>query len=235
MLDQCTVRLGLASAARRLYTLRGELITDVQQLVRPYVTTAEPKNNMETQQNEVNSDSGPDQVSAIVPLLYLNSYLLKFILQIEHILSFIMRRLLNKVTFMNLLVQWIQPPPPPFYGQFDWFPLYPQSWNVSLRKIFIAIVLVQTQIVYPLKMILLLGKARCAFHLCSVNLSRTNVGWSKGKCYTIWQPLCVFCLTTRPQQNNQGCYPSQFSFLAAEKFFFSKFCFSLDPRRTSCA
>ncbi|XP_020620493.1 uncharacterized protein LOC110058236 [Orbicella faveolata] len=62
LLDQCTVRLGLASAARRLYTLRGELITDVQQLVRPYVTTAEPKNNMETQQNEVNSDSGPDQI-----------------------------------------------------------------------------------------------------------------------------------------------------------------------------
>jgi len=64
------VRLGLASAARRLYTLCGELITDMQQLVRPYATTAEPKNNMETQQNEVNSESGPDKVGSVVLLFY---------------------------------------------------------------------------------------------------------------------------------------------------------------------
>jgi len=62
LLDQCTVRLGLASAARRLYTVCGELITDIQQLVRPYATTADLKTIMETQQNDVNTDSGPDKV-----------------------------------------------------------------------------------------------------------------------------------------------------------------------------
>ncbi|CAH3148243.1 unnamed protein product [Porites evermanni] len=36
LLDQCTVKLGLPSAARRLYTCCGELITDIQQLIRPY-------------------------------------------------------------------------------------------------------------------------------------------------------------------------------------------------------
>jgi len=75
------VRLGLASAARRLYTVCGELITDIQQLVRPYVTTADLKNIRETQQNDVNTDSGPDKVSsAPAPVLYLDSYLSKFIL-----------------------------------------------------------------------------------------------------------------------------------------------------------
>ena len=81
------MRLGLASAARRLYTLCGELITDVQQLVRPYATTAELKNNLETRQNDVNSDSGPDKVSSIAPLVCLDIYLLMCILQIERFLS----------------------------------------------------------------------------------------------------------------------------------------------------
>ena len=75
------MRLGLASAARRLYTLCGELITDVQQLVRPYATTVEPINNLETQQNDANSDGGPDKVSPIAPLMYLDMYLSMFILQ----------------------------------------------------------------------------------------------------------------------------------------------------------
>ena len=61
------MRLGLASAARRLYTVCGELITDIQQLVRPYAITADPKNIMETQQNDVNTDSGPDKVSSAQP------------------------------------------------------------------------------------------------------------------------------------------------------------------------
>ena len=69
------MRLGLASAARRLYTLCGELITDVQQLVRPYATTAELRSNLETQQNDVNSDSGPDKVSSIFSFLHLDNYL----------------------------------------------------------------------------------------------------------------------------------------------------------------
>ena len=39
LLDQATTRLGLTQAARRIYTVRGELITDVNQLVRPYNIT----------------------------------------------------------------------------------------------------------------------------------------------------------------------------------------------------
>ncbi len=65
------MRLGLASAARRLYTCCGELITDVQQLVRPYATNTEQNGDMETQQTEINYDiNGTEKVSSIITLLY---------------------------------------------------------------------------------------------------------------------------------------------------------------------
>ena len=134
------MRLGLASAARRLYTLCGELITDVQQLVRPYTTTAEPKSDLETQQNDVNSDSCPEKVSSISSFLRLDIYLSTFILKTERFLS------------LDCDIDAVDPF---LSGQLDWCTLYPQSWNLSLRKIFIAIVLVQTQILYPRERILL--------------------------------------------------------------------------------
>lgn len=57
LLDQCTVRLGLASAARRLYTCCGELITDVQQLVKPYTIDAEQFNGNGALQADADSSS----------------------------------------------------------------------------------------------------------------------------------------------------------------------------------
>lgn len=62
LLDQCTVRLGLASAARRLYTCCGELITDVQQLIRPYAMRNEQDNDTETQQLNANFDSKTNKI-----------------------------------------------------------------------------------------------------------------------------------------------------------------------------
>ena len=89
------MRLGLASAARRMYTLCGELITDVQQLVRPYATTTELKNNLETQQNDANSDGGPDKVSSIATPLVFDIYLSMFFLQTKRFLPFILRQQVN--------------------------------------------------------------------------------------------------------------------------------------------
>nr|XP_058965970.1 doublecortin domain-containing protein 1-like [Pocillopora verrucosa] len=62
LLDQCTVRLGLASAARRLYTCCGELITDVQQLIRPYAMRNEQDNETETQQQIASFDSKANKI-----------------------------------------------------------------------------------------------------------------------------------------------------------------------------
>ncbi|EDO37721.1 predicted protein [Nematostella vectensis] len=58
LLDQATTRLGLTQAARRLYTVRGELITDIAQLVRPYdasmmTSRMEPQVLAEEMQNKV--------------------------------------------------------------------------------------------------------------------------------------------------------------------------------------
>ncbi|XP_048584983.1 doublecortin domain-containing protein 1 [Nematostella vectensis] len=58
LLDQATTRLGLTQAARRLYTVRGEVITDIAQLVRPYdasmmTSRMEPQVLAEEMQNKV--------------------------------------------------------------------------------------------------------------------------------------------------------------------------------------
>lgn len=66
LLDQCTVRLGLASAARRLYTCCGELITDVQQLIRPYAMRNEQDNETETQQQIASFDSKANKVGSVL-------------------------------------------------------------------------------------------------------------------------------------------------------------------------
>lgn len=52
LLDQCTVRLGLASAARRLYTCCGELITDIHQLINPYASNNPQLNDSEAQHKD---------------------------------------------------------------------------------------------------------------------------------------------------------------------------------------
>jgi len=52
LLDHCTVKLGLTSAARLLYTCSGELITDIQQLIRPYTRNMQQFNINDAQQTD---------------------------------------------------------------------------------------------------------------------------------------------------------------------------------------
>jgi len=53
LLDQATTRLGLTQAARRMYTVRGELITDINQLIKPYSFTMATNTGMDELADQV--------------------------------------------------------------------------------------------------------------------------------------------------------------------------------------
>lgn len=156
-------------------------------------------------------------------LLNLDSYSSKFIRETERILSIIMRRL------MNLLAQWT--PPPPFYGQLDWCPVYPQSWIVSLG------LLCWSKRTFYIHRIGFSCYGRLSLLLCfsfmlSFNFSRKTLVGPKAN-FIPFHNLCVcvfFFLTTGPTR----VVATRVNFsMSAESFFF-KFFFFLDPRRTSC-
>ena len=79
LLDHCTVKLGLTSAARLLYTCSGELITDIQQLIRPYTRNMQQFSIDDAQQTDgvVVDDSRLEMVCSLI-VLFAEFAMLKF-------------------------------------------------------------------------------------------------------------------------------------------------------------